>query len=90
VRPTTGTDSERELVQQRGSHGGGHLVGRIVARAHQIAALQVGGHVGESERGHQGPQVGHGQAVTAADVDAPEQQDVGGHDELPPPVDRRR
>jgi DNA invertase Pin-like site-specific DNA recombinase len=63
------------LFQLAGQPGG---VG-LLAGEDRVAALDVGGHIGVPEAGHQVPQLGHGHLVAPADVDAPQQGDMGPH-----------
>ena len=54
---------------------------RVLGRSaeHHVAALQEGGDVAEPELRESGPQVGHRDHLVAADVDAAQEADVGGH-----------
>ena len=58
-------------------------------REQDVAGLDVRGHIGVAQGLEGGPQLVHGDAPVAGDVDAPEQGDVAGHARNLPGLGRR-
>ncbi len=62
--------------------------GRLAAIEHDVAALDVSGHILESGFGQCLPEIGHGHLAASRQVDAAQQGDVSGHHQQSGPMTR--